>query len=481
MSLTTCFRRRRQSRHAAKSPLRLGLEALEPRNLLDGGLANVLVNDPALDTTPQDLQNQTAIVLGDNNTVIVAYNDSAPFSADNPSTFGYSISNNGGASFTDKGTLPPTPSYYTLGDPFLARSSGTGTIFLSTITATTSPDGVKVLADRINVFRSADDGATFDGPINATPGFGTNTTGFELGQIAVDNSSQDGSGYGNVYVAWNELRPYSPYWIVRVTRSTDDGLTWGPSGGVIVPAKPGNPLNHGLLTRGSSLTVGPDHAIYVTVVTYNGSFKSQDIVISRSTDEGQTFGNAVVVTHLTSNNVPGGFGMTDSSGQLISAYIIPQTAVNPSNGDLYVIYPDKPKNQADKADIFFTQSTDGGKTWSNPLRVNDDATTNDQWEPALAVTPDGSHVGIFWYDRRLDPANNLIDRFGAIGERLGPYRDLRCELPHHRRVVPARSGPGPDLSSRLYGRIRPGGGGQRLLLHRLGRQPAQQRLPRQPA
>ena len=278
---------------------------------------------------------------------------------------------------------------------------------------------MKVLADRINVFRSADDGATFDGPINATPGFGTNTTGFELGQIAVDNSSQDGSGYGNVYVAWNELRPYSPYWIVRVTRSTDDGLTWRTSGGVIVPAKPGNPLNHGLLTRGSSLTVGPDHAIYVTVVTYNGSFKSQDIVISRSTDEGQTFGNAVVVTHLTSNNVPGGFGMTDSSGQLISASIIPQTAVNPSNGDLYVIYPDKPKDKTDKADIFFTQSTDGGATWSGPLRVNDDATTNDQWQPALAVTPDGSHVGIFWYDRRLDPANNLIDRFGAVGHVSG--------------------------------------------------------------
>jgi hypothetical protein len=61
-------------------------------------------------------------------------------------------------------------------------------------------------------------------------------------------------------------------------------------------------------------------------------------------------------------------------------------------------------------------STDGGNTWSKkPVRVNDDATTNDQWQPAIAVTPDGSYVGIFWYDRRLDPANNLIDRFGAIG------------------------------------------------------------------
>lgn len=51
--------------------------------------------------------------------------------------------------------------------------------------------------------------------------------------------------------------------------------------------------------------------------------------------------------------------------------------------------------------------------------MNDDATTNDQWQPALAVTPDGSHVGIFWYDRRLDPANNLIDRYGAIGSVSG--------------------------------------------------------------
>ncbi len=47
--------------------------------------------------------------------------------------------------------------------------------------------------------------------------------------------------------------------------------------------------------------------------------------------------------------------------------------------------------------------------------MNDDATSNDQWQPAIAVTPDGADVGVFWYDRRLDPANSLIDRYGAIG------------------------------------------------------------------
>jgi hypothetical protein len=94
-------------------------------------------------------------------------------------------------------------------------------------------------------------------------------------------------------------------------------------------------------------------------------------------------------------------------------------AVNPVTGDLYVAYVDQANGSADKADICFTESTDGGKKWTKPVRVNNDATNNDQWQPALAVTPDGSHLGIFWYDRRLDSANNLIDRFGVIGAVLG--------------------------------------------------------------
>jgi hypothetical protein len=36
------------------------------------------------------------------------------------------------------------------------------------------------------------------------------------------------------------------------------------------------------------------------------------------------------------------------------------------------------------------------------------------------VTPDGSHVGVFWYDRRNDPTNDaLIDRYGVIGSVSG--------------------------------------------------------------
>lgn len=413
MSPTIRFRRRLASQRAGTSRTRLALERLEPRNLLDGGLANVLVNNPALDTTPQDIQNQTAIVLGAGNKVIVAYNDSGPHAADNPSTLGYSVSTNGGTSFTDKGTLPPTPPYYTLGDPALARSSKTGTIFLSTITALSTAFS-DALADRINVFRSTDNGDTFGAPINATPGFVDGADHFGRDWIAVDNFS--GPGYGNVYLTWGNSPWTNPPGKgsdhgVYFTRSVDDGLTWGRSGNEPIDVKTGT-----VESSPSCVAVGPDHAVYVFWLNRTAS---EQICMRRSTDQGRTFGESVVVTPLRTNGFGGDLGLTDANGQGFATFVLPQAAVNPATGDIYVVYPDKPKGPDDKADIFFTQSTDGGSTWSDPLRVNDDATNNDQWEPALAVTPDGSHVGIFWYDRRLDPANNLIDRYGAIGSVSG--------------------------------------------------------------
>lgn len=75
----------------------------------------------------------------------------------------------------------------------------------------------------------------------------------------------------------------------------------------------------------------------------------------------------------------------------------------------------KGKRQAKDGDIFLTQSTNGGTTWGAPVKVNDDATTRDQWSPALSITPDGANVFVSWYDRRNDPSNSLIERFGVLG------------------------------------------------------------------
>ena len=50
----------------------------------------------------------------------------------------------------------------------------------------------------------------------------------------------------------------------------------------------------------------------------------------------------------------------------------------------------------------FIRSTDRGQNWSNPVRVNDDATTGWQWFGTLSVAPNG-RIDVIWADTRNDP------------------------------------------------------------------------------
>ena len=78
-------------------------------------------------------------------------------------------------------------------------------------------------------------------------------------------------------------------------------------------------------------------------------------------------------------------------------------------------YADDPAG-GDRANIYFTQSSDGGATWSALVVVNDDGGSNDQFQPAIAVKPNGTQLFIGFYDRRLDPSNSLLDTFGAVAD-----------------------------------------------------------------
>jgi hypothetical protein len=393
------------------------VELLEARNLLSTPPTNVLVNNPAEDTIPmQDTQNETAIVLGANSKIVVAYNDDGTFSYPtplNPTTAGYSLSTNAGASFTDQGQLPSSGPYWAWADQALARSSKTGTILLSDLsvnldTVSTPAGG---LGERVNIYRSLDNGASFLAPLNGTPGFVPGVDVADKPWIAEDN--YPGPGYGNTYLTWTDIDAVTGIQkAIEFTSSTDDGVTWGPSGGTPI-FSPGS--NGGAAFALSFVTVGPDHAVYVF---WWDDTKGPAILMRKSTDHGQTFADSVIVTGLKTHGYLGNLGLTASNTNSSSfrTSVFPQAAVNPATGDIYVVYNDQGNGSADKADIFFTMSTDGGKHWSKPLRVNDDNTYTDQWQPAFATTPDGTHLFITWYDRRNDPTNDsLIDRYGVIG------------------------------------------------------------------
>lgn len=375
-------------KQSSRPSLQLPKEAFEflPQGPGIGGslssLTNTLVNNAAADATAQDTQSETALVLGSGNVVIAGFNDSGSFSSNNHFT-GTSRSSDIGATWNDLGILPNSTDG-DAGDPVLARNNTTGTVYLATLAFTNSQN--------LSFFRSTDNGASWLPPVNSAPGFTTTTGNQDKEWIAVDNFV--GAGNGNVYQFW---RNFGSPGGMTFTRSTDDGLSWGPSGGLTLASG----------GQGASVTVGTDHAVYCFWLS------GTNILMRKSTDQGVSFAVSTTVTTIASTGTNGDLALNGG----FRTNCFPQALVNPANGNIYIVYNDK--NGADKADIFFRQSTDGGTTWSSAVKVNDDATTRDQWQPTMAVRPDGTGLSICWYDRRADSDNSLIERWGVIASISG--------------------------------------------------------------
>jgi hypothetical protein len=133
--------------------------------------------------------------------------------------------------------------------------------------------------------------------------------------------------------------------------------------------------------------------VYVAVVSFPPNGTSSTIYVARSTDDAQTFSPFVPVTSVG----------TLPTGQLPNTTfrdgITENFSASPTYpGHLYLTYEDWDGTQMD---VKFTQSTDGGSTWSKPVVVNDAASsaTTDQFQPSVAAGPGGA-VAIAFYDRR---------------------------------------------------------------------------------
>ncbi len=74
----------------------------------------------------------------------------------------------------------------------------------------------------------------------------------------------------------------------------------------------------------------------------------------------------------------------------------------PHSGRVYLVYTLEQQNESDNMDIYVQYSDDNGATWSEAKRVNDDATTNSQFLPKIALDPTSGKLAVVWYDARND-------------------------------------------------------------------------------
>jgi len=94
-------------------------------------------------------------------------------------------------------------------------------------------------------------------------------------------------------------------------------------------------------------------------------------------------------------------------GLMGQAWIDVDVSGGANNGNVYVLASVARFSNNDPADVMFAKSTDGGLTFSTPIRVNTDVSeTNYQWFGTMSVAPNG-RIDVVWLDTR--DATNTID------------------------------------------------------------------------
>ncbi len=192
----------------------------------------------------------------------------------------------------------------------------------------------------------------------------------------------------HVYAMWSTFNSLDTSKL-RVAVSRDRGQTFSKAATLSAPQATGPSTTYVYPMIDAAGTV------YVAFAAFPVCCSSPvSIYVARSIDDGVTWGPFV--------KVAGGI-------QTVAALpntrfrdgIVESFAASPTYaGHLYVAWENWNGTQMD---VMFSQSTDGGSTWSAPVKVNDNVDgpglPTDQFQPSIAAGPGGA-VAVAFYDRR---------------------------------------------------------------------------------
>jgi hypothetical protein len=152
---------------------------------------------------------------------------------------------------------------------------------------------------------------------------------------------------------------------------------------------------------------------------FNGESKEKTkawtVRVLRSTDDGVSWSGPILVDRLRT------IGITDpESGDLVrTGDIIPDVTVNETNGRLYAVWQDARFSGFANDSIAFSQSLNGGLTWSDPVKVNatptDLSAGNQQaFTPSVDVAANGT-ISVTYYDfRNNDGGTDLLTDYWVV-------------------------------------------------------------------
>lgn len=224
------------------------------------------------------------------------------------------------------------------------------------------------------VNRSTDGGATFGDPIVVAES--TSSQLFLDKNWMAANSFAGTPTAGRIVVTLTRFNLSPVFGLtlsIVISHSDDGGLTWSD----LRPVTGDN-------VQGSQPVFLPDGSLALAYWNFSGS----QIETIGSADGGESFSAPTVVATVTSYRDP----------VARSAEFLPSMTVDRTLGILHLAWQAKP----DAPRILVARSRDQGRTWSTPVPVNDTPDGRGVFNPAIAVSPDGQHVTVVFYDKRHD-------------------------------------------------------------------------------
>ena len=81
---------------------------------------------------------------------------------------------------------------------------------------------------------------------------------------------------------------------------------------------------------------------------------------------------------------------------------------------LYLMWTSETPNESNNMDIMLKHSDDSGATWSSPIKLNKDTTTNSQFNPKMALDQTTGFLAFTWYDCRNDNGQGAPDDTNGV-------------------------------------------------------------------
>jgi hypothetical protein len=308
------------------------------------------------------------------------------------------------------GTAANGGNYERASDPWVSIAPD-GTTYLMSLSVSTNPGGLGLHPNAMLVMRSDDGGLTWENPTTLKRDEGTGVLN-DKNSMTADPFDADFA-----YAVWdriiappgepapsiateNTIAGKGPTWFARTTNGGD---SWEPARVIFDPGARAQTIGNQIVATGSGDLVDAFDLIHDTAQPRGFS-----IAVIRSEDRGDTWDKhaTVVDRHDSFQGIvrdPENLGLT---GRVRTGDILPEVASDLNSESVYLVWQDA--RFGPRSSVAFSQSDDGGETWSPTVKINKTPTDipvgNQQaFTPMVRVSDDGT-VTVTYYDFRNNTA-----------------------------------------------------------------------------